>query len=66
MRGLVQLLSDAGWPVRAVLPSKYNGYFRETGRAAFIETDKGGRYGPEATDAAFGEMISLYRRACLG
>ena len=37
----VQLLSDSGWQVQAVRPSKFNGFFRETNRAAWIETDKG-------------------------
>jgi hypothetical protein len=37
----VQFLSDSGWQVQAVRPSKFNGFFRETNRAAWIETDKG-------------------------
>jgi hypothetical protein len=37
----VQLLSDTGWSVKAVHPSKFNGFFRETKKAAFIQTDKG-------------------------
>jgi hypothetical protein len=40
-KGFVQLLSDSGWSIQRVLPSKFNGFFRETKKAAFIETDKG-------------------------
>jgi hypothetical protein len=40
-RGFVQLLSDAGWSIEAVYPSKFNSFFRETRKAAFIKTDKG-------------------------
>lgn len=37
----VQSLSDSGWTVEAVYPSKFNSFFRETANAAFIQTDKG-------------------------
>lgn len=40
-KDLVQLLSNGGWKVQRVLPSKFNGFFKETQKAAYIETNKG-------------------------
>ncbi|MFN2492304.1 MAG: hypothetical protein ABR501_05400 [Pyrinomonadaceae bacterium] len=40
-KGFVQFLSDAGWQVNTVRPSKFNGFFHETDRAAWIQTVKG-------------------------
>ncbi len=40
-KGFVQFLVDSGWIVQTVRPSKLNGFFRETRRAAWIDTDKG-------------------------
>jgi hypothetical protein len=40
-KGFVQHLSDSGWAIQLVLPSKFNGFFHETKKAVFIETDKG-------------------------
>ena len=37
----VQLLLDGGWTVQPVRPSKLNGFFRATNKAAWIDTDKG-------------------------
>lgn len=37
----VRFLSDSGWSVEAVYPSKFNSFFRETAKAAFIKTEKG-------------------------
>ena len=37
----VQFLNDSGWSIQTVQPSKFNGFFRETKKAAYIETDKG-------------------------
>ena len=38
---LVQLLVDSGWAVQPVRPSKLNGFFLATNKAAWIDTDKG-------------------------
>src|SRR5260370_9676560 len=40
-RPLVQLLVDSGWAVQPVRPSKLNGFFLATNKAAWIDTDKG-------------------------
>lgn len=40
-KDFVQLLNDSGWSVRAVRRSNFESFFRETHRAAYIETDKG-------------------------
>jgi hypothetical protein len=37
----VQLLLDGGWTVQPVRPSKLNGFFRATNKAAWIDTNKG-------------------------
>ena len=37
----VQFLNDSGWSIEAIYPSKFNGFFRETNKAAFIKTDRG-------------------------
>ena len=37
----VQFLVASGWTVQPVRPSKLNGFFRETKKAAWIDTDKG-------------------------
>jgi hypothetical protein len=40
-KNFVQTLSDAGWEIREVSHSKFNGFFPDTEKAAFIRTDKG-------------------------
>ena len=40
-REFVQFLSDAGWGIHLIRPSKFNSFFRDTNRAAFIRTDRG-------------------------
>jgi hypothetical protein len=40
-REFVQLLRDAGWSTQVVRHSKFNSFFRDTNKAAFIMTDKG-------------------------
>jgi len=40
-KGFVQFLIASGWTVQPVRPSKLNGFFRETKKAAWIDTDKG-------------------------
>jgi hypothetical protein len=37
----VQFLVNSGWTVQPVRPSKLNGFFIETKKAAWIDTDKG-------------------------
>ena len=37
----VQFLIASGWTVQPLRPSKLNGFFRETEKAAWIDTDKG-------------------------
>lgn len=40
-KDFVQSLSDAGWKIQEVSPSKFNGFFADSRQAAFIRTDKG-------------------------
>ena len=40
-KDFVRFLTVSGWQVQAVRHSKFNGFFRETNRAVWIETDKG-------------------------
>jgi hypothetical protein len=40
-KSFVQLLVDSGWAVQPVRPSKLNGFFLQTKKAAWIDTDKG-------------------------
>ena len=40
-KNFVQTLSNAGWEIREVSHSKFNGFFRDSEKAAFIRTDKG-------------------------
>jgi hypothetical protein len=40
-KDFVQTLSDAGWEIREVSNSKFNGFFPDTEKSAYIETDKG-------------------------
>jgi hypothetical protein len=40
-KSFVQLLVDSGWAVQPVRPSKLNGFFLQTNKAAWIDTDKG-------------------------
>jgi len=37
----VQFLSDSGWSIQHVYRSKHESFFRETNKAAYIETDQG-------------------------
>jgi hypothetical protein len=40
-KDFLQSLVDAGWTVREVRNSKFNSFFRDTGKAAFIRTERG-------------------------
>jgi len=40
-KDFVRTLNDAGWIVREVHHSKFNSFFKESSKAAFIRTDKG-------------------------
>ena len=40
-KDFVQSLSDAGWTIQEIHHSKYNGFFGDSRKAAFIKTDKG-------------------------
>ena len=40
-RDFIQLLKDKGVTIQGVFPSKLNGFFHETNRAAFVQTGKG-------------------------
>src|SRR4030095_4001266 len=40
-RDFIQLLRDKGVNIQGVFPSKLNGFFHETNRAAFVQTGKG-------------------------
>ncbi len=40
-KDFVQLLVEEGWSVQDVRHSKFNSFFRETSKAAYIKTDRG-------------------------
>ena len=40
-KDFVQFLSDSGWSIQGVHRSKHESFFRETNKAAYLETDHG-------------------------
>jgi hypothetical protein len=40
-KDFVQFLSDSGWSVQGVHRSKFESFFRETNKAAYLETERG-------------------------